>query len=233
MRGGVGVHVRVFQPTLPRGERRSCGWRGRPCSRGFNPRSRAGSDLPYAPFDQRVMAFQPTLPRGERHYRLNDPRYNKLVSTHAPARGATAAREGARGVVRVSTHAPARGATWRSRCPRSCCACFNPRSRAGSDTPKSGSRLVWELFQPTLPRGERQFPVCQHLSWVRWFQPTLPRGERRDWYCAPGWYETFQPTLPRGERPTQTLHALDLSAVSTHAPARGATRRPAEPSCTS
>ena len=79
----------TFQPTLPRGERRGSDQhaglpahisthaptRGatthspkhRWCTRYFNPRSHAGSDIRDAIIRDAIPKFQPTLPRGERH----------------------------------------------------------------------------------------------------------------------------------------------------------------------
>ena len=108
--------------------------------------------------------FQPTLPRGERleteSESTNGCRFNPrsragsdktldreaindiAVSTHAPARGATLPESVTIGApATVSTHAPARGAT----------AAWDVVRAPGS------------LFQPTLPRGERQAPLV-----VRW-----------------------------------------------------------------
>ena len=101
-----------FQSTLPRGERHARV--GRRCAMfaGFNPRSRAGSDAR----SRRVIVrarrlFQSTLPRGERPRQVATADRRNAVSIHAPARGATAMPR---------------------RCDRRT-ACFNPRSRAGSD----------------------------------------------------------------------------------------------------
>ena len=81
---------RMFQSTLPHGERppgRRPASMLRAC---FNPRSRTGSDAP-------------TLLREA---------CEMIVSIHAPARGATCTREVTpSGQVMVSIHAPARGAT--------------------------------------------------------------------------------------------------------------------------
>ena len=111
-RGVATARMQTFQSTLPRGERRSksimCSadrWfqstlprgerprvvRDSSCSHcGFNPRSRAGSDL-----------------RTSTVATLSD-----LVSIHAPARGATLlALHSLVDAMTVSIHAPARGAT--------------------------------------------------------------------------------------------------------------------------
>ena len=64
---------------------------------------------------------------------------------------------------------------------------FNPRSREGSD---AGLRVVWRggnLFQSTLPRGER-LADKDTLDRTYAFQSTLPRGER---------LPSVQPPLPR------------------------------------
>src|SRR5690606_10728758 len=99
-----------FQPTLPRGERPPATSTPRYGPPGFNPRSRAGSDGGSAHAAEQVH-----------------------VSTHAPARGATADKRPTLSDLRVSTHAPARGAT-------------------------IAYAVSWvdEKFQPTLPRGERR-----------------------------------------------------------------------------
>ena len=55
---------------------------------------------------------------------------------------------------------------------------FNPRSREGSDSLYILCIKVLELFQPTLPRGERLVSYIMDL-YDNQFQPTLPRGERR------------------------------------------------------
>ncbi len=77
-----------FQSTLPRGERRN-----------FN-QTKGG---PYQ--------FQSTLPRGERQRCCFLNVRARLVSIHAPARGATRAARRFAPYRNVSIHAPARGAT--------------------------------------------------------------------------------------------------------------------------
>ncbi len=127
------IKIREFQSTLPRGERRP-NKRVNGSGTCFNPRSRAGSDLLFChlsgdniSFNPRSRAgsdagmncslpwysrFQSTLPRGERR---DDPRLHSLA------------------VGQVSIHAPARGATRPNKRVNGSSACFNPRSRAGSD----------------------------------------------------------------------------------------------------
>ena len=101
-----------------------------------------------------------------------------IISIHAPARGATFYNDNIMCFDVISIHAPARGATqwgvWVTAYARN----FNPRSRKGSDfkdmtvlynilyisihAPARGATKVDdidqkldELFQSTLPQGER------------------------------------------------------------------------------
>ena len=55
----------------------------------------------------------------------------------------------------VSIHAPAWGATMASPSYTCVLQCFNPRSRVGSDTDAEVAKTVADMFQSTLPRGER------------------------------------------------------------------------------
>ena len=120
--------------------------------RGFNPRARAGRDK-NKPATAKSGAFQSTRPRGARptviYFVLPLPCFNpraragrdlltddeidkRIVSIHAPARGATYSGYSRSCGTFVSIHAPARGATYRfEHCftPNS----FNPRARAGRD----------------------------------------------------------------------------------------------------
>ena len=102
-----------------------------------------------------------------------------------------------------------------------------------------------QMFQSTLPRGERLFllrsgktliPVSIHapargattvpVVAVRMgrFQSTLPRGERPSPQYVRTMEEAFQSTLPRGERHGTTWRRNAMQSVSIHAPARGATK---------
>ncbi len=213
----------LFQPTLPRGER-------------------LASLIPLLG----LRSFQPTLPRGERHKpvklltdngiisthapargatdRSEDLRTGFFISTHAPARGATAPVAGALGYNMISTHAPAGGATEKHTSQMSGTRYFNPRSRGGSDldsqnrtgvrcnfNPRSrgGSDrrillIAWDLIYISThaPAGGATASCkCYRLS-GNLFQPTLPRGERLQELGKAIIKLLFQPTLPRGERQT-------------------------------
>ena len=98
-----------FQPTLPHGERLYRAKQASP-AQNFNPRSRTGSDLGQPVREPQRKQFQPTLPHGERPQKrllradllYFNPRSrtgsddgkdyidaDTIISTHAPARGAT------------------------------------------------------------------------------------------------------------------------------------------------
>ena len=119
-----------FQSTLPRGERHITG--ATTCSRlNFNPRSHEGSDM-IAPYDwQLLQVFQSTLPRGERHKR---PLFFVCEANFNPRshEGSDQTLSSVRCSPQISIHAPTRGAT---------------------DNIIDEQRD--ELFQSTLPRGER------------------------------------------------------------------------------
>ena len=121
----------------------------------FNPRSREGSDVyTYLPI-MVLRIFQSTLPRGERLSIFESSNTSRIISIHAPARGATyfptchffdnsiSIHAPARGATNIrftsaslnsiSIHAPARGATRRTNRKMAQQTNFNPRSREGSD----------------------------------------------------------------------------------------------------
>ena len=98
--------------------------------------------------------------------------------------------------------------------------CFNPRSRTGSDlvppdvllvpvvsihAPERGAtsdsrfHLLPEVFQSTLPNGERPQPISGRRP-TKMFQSTLPNGERPQPISGRRPTKMFQSTLPNGER---------------------------------
>ena len=171
------VYERLFQSTLPQGERRSALW------------------PPQWPHQ-----FQSTLPQGERPARRYLPPHCLGISIHAPARGATIVPNPSRAAGLISIHAPARGATCRSIAGGTWTSQFQSTLPQG-ERPTTG--LSWSAptkFQSTLPQGERH--VAPHyLGNSSRFQSTLPQGERRN--LLKGWIVgyLFQSTLPQGERP--------------------------------
>ena len=84
---------------------------------------------------------------------------------------------------------------------------FNPRSRVGSDNREICDPLLLDMFQSTLPRGERlAFGIIDSMPTM--FQSTLPRGERLMNGLTQAMSVKFQSTLPRGERHLQIIGYL-------------------------
>ena len=129
----------------------------------------------------------------------------EVVSTHAPAKGATLFDDQARRRALVSTHAPAKGATFAIKPICTPKISFNTRSREGSDP--QFYRLVQPTskFQHTLPRRERPKRAVAVFVALR-FQHTLPRRERLVPTPLILLSQQFQHTLPRRER----LHKRSL-----------------------
>ena len=190
---------KVFQSTLPQGERRRWGdsplfeneisihaptrgaTTGRPVKRcglsDFNPRSHKGSDL-------------------LRHARLELIQ----ISIHAPTRGATIANNLHLFGKTISIHAPTRGATHEADKQQWYAYDFNPRSHKGSDEIPADTVIATPVISIHAPtRGATDMPVAcsqQNLS----FQSTLPQGERPLMIRIIRTEDIFQSTLPQGER---------------------------------
>ncbi len=192
----------------------------------FNPRPPArGSDFFTARLSPKMLLFQSTLPRGERHLADAEMEIENEFQSTLP--------RGERRLLRtllpsnyiVSIHAPARGATTDQPSGKSCCAGFNPRSREGSD-----AILIFrfggnQVFQSTLPRGERRgYRGLIQKSESR-FNPRSREGSDVSARRKATTRFMFQSTLPRGERHVETDMSPDSLLVSIHAPARGATRK--------
>ena len=245
-RGATGLSVhqstcRKFQSTLPRGERpgRRASERS---SNNFNPRSHEGSDsvaqatdLPHAHFNPRshegsdkprrsgtagVQNFNPRSHEGSDLWRSCRCQI-RLISIHAPTRGATSLERRKDSIMQISIHAPTRGATARRK------VYLSPYQ-----------------FQSTLPRGERH-KIPHKLCPCPLFQSTLPRGERRPspcWVrCLPGHFNPrshegsdrevlpfsrhlshFNPRSHEGSD-KDPADGMDACCISIHAPTRGAT----------
>ena len=144
----------AFQSTLPRGERRV--W----ClplllpAQYFNPRSHEGSDEMPTTRSSWHTYFNPRSHEGSdvgderlagvlRVISIHAPTRGATVaglhrdthahiSIHAPTRGATEDKTSLIAAINISIHAPTRGATG-SHCRRQPGAYFNPRSHEGSD----------------------------------------------------------------------------------------------------
>ena len=99
---------------------------------------------------------------------------------------------------------------------------FNPRSREGSDKLPSLNHSTLVTFQSTLPRGERPC-VRLFLSQDTNFNPRSREGSDHCPKRKSIVKKKFQSTLPRGERRAVAFLPSLLTAISIHAPARGAT----------
>jgi len=174
-----------FQSTHPRGVRRQVLTLSPQCRIGFNPRTREGCDA---------------LPG-------DCSRSVRLVSIHAPARGATRNRGSQARTFAVSIHAPARG------CDRKCLLVAKIVGRFNPTHPSAGATNLQALF------SAKSITSLGAIS----FQSTHPRGVR------------LPSKLPAPRFPLVSIHAPARGAtshfqlskclleVSIHAPARGAT----------
>ncbi len=211
----------MFQPTRPHGARQGV----RPTDnhgRMFQPTRPHGARRSKRIEDAISNVFQPTRPHGARRRLDRLLRQQAQVSTHAPARGATATGPVPRWPAAVSTHAPARGATG-----------VEARGRR------------FRSFQPTRPHGARLTGGCRGgfglgvsthapargATWAsstapctrECFNPRARTGRdqlRWEKSSHPDW---FQPTRPHGARLILSGSVVVPKDVSTHAPARGAT----------
>ncbi len=237
----------LFQPTRPHGARpaswalavaglevsthapargaTNCAGKKAHTLTGFNPRARTGRDLGQLDRALYTRVFQPTRPHGARPILSGSVVVPKDVSTHAPARGATPRWFQTRRKGPVSTHAPARGATTGSVTGDLPGNVSTHAPARGATAAGGGSARRQSTFQPTRPHGARHASMFSGCCVMK-FQPTRPHGAR---HPAPGNAADgmqFQPTRPHGARPASAM-ALELThAVSTHAPARGATCSP-------
>ena len=166
----------LFQSTLPRGERRlqlrfsrwgirisihapargatTTTWQPRQTSYNFNPRSREGSDF------GKIMKYLSEVDFNPRSREGSDCSSRALI--YILHNFNPRSREGSDKIIDkplpihpISIHAPARGAT-----KTGCTVCGK------------------QIFQSTLPRGERPGLTLYGKS-TQIFQSTLPRGERR------------------------------------------------------
>ncbi len=98
---------------------------------------------------------------------------------------------------------------------------FNPRSRVGSDMKANLDVAEAQLFQSTLPRGER-LGANKACVACKVFQSTLPRGERLVMLLLTGSICHFNPRSRVGSDQELVKWYKDLE-ISIHAPAWGAT----------
>ena len=142
----------------------------------FNPRTHTGCDICYGDTVPDGCKFQSTHPHGVRHVVIIPFAPSKIVSIHAPTRGATintlfivekrkfqsthphGVRQCVillfRGQTAVSIHAPTRGATQRRPIRIPPRHCFNPRTHTGCDPSKAPyNTSAWRCFNPRTHTG--------------------------------------------------------------------------------
>ncbi len=193
--------VKLFQSTLPHGERRGQPRKGRRVINRFNPRSRMGSDVI-----------------------SNACRWLLLVSIHAPAWGATYVRIILAHSYKGFNPRSRMGSDQLNPHRRRFARCFNPRSRMGSDLTMEQLRRTVKEFQSTLPHGERPFVFLSSKA-IRKFQSTLPHGERHKDRGQRPMLKSFNPRSRMGSDWSSWKKCTRIS-VSIHAPAWGATTSP-------
>ena len=167
----------------------------------FNPRTREGCDY---------------SPRFVSHF-------GRIISIHAPARGATPISYFNSSTASISIHAPARGATsdrvQRARAPRD----FNPRTREGCDVScLKVCKISIKYFNPRTREG-CDTNASGVATFKTQFQSTHPRGVRPLHFVFTQFSQLFQSTHPRGVRLMFLSSKLMFANISIHAPARGAT----------
>ncbi len=200
----MAVHVAAaeFQSTPPRG--------GRPLPHvvdaasyaRFNPRPRAGGDeRPRQRMRQRSRCFNPRPRAGGDSYRCASTRRRDRVSIHAPARGATSS----------------------ARCDATSQIAFQ------STPPRGGRRPLRRYARQALsvsihaPARGATTPHDQRVELRAGFNPRPRAGGDASTSAEIAGRVEFQSTPPRGGRPRRALTTRRQSAVSIHAPARGAT----------
>ncbi len=167
-----------FNPRSHEGSDARCGYRSFRDGRYFNPRSHEGSDGNRSRAWSKIQRFQSTLPRGERRITIHifgdqlqdfNPRSHEgsditntsfililmAISIHAPTRGATKSCGGVPRIKAISIHAPTRGAT-EEECAEIEEWVISIHAPTRGATGVSHLIEIANLFQSTLPRGERR-----------------------------------------------------------------------------
>ena len=171
----------------------------------FNPRTRVGCDAALKVKATNQIQLQSPHPRGVRQRGTAKSKIEQTLSIHAPAWGATQHIGQQEVYTKVSIHAPAWGATPTAR----------PR------------RPIQRKFQSTHPRGVRRCCRCPSGCPSRCFNPRTRVGCDAKAIADKDREYLFQSTHPRGVRHAASAGRDPQTGVSIHAPAWGATSRPA------
>ena len=186
----------------------------------FNPRSHEGSDQTALIIARERWIFQSTLPRGERRLQIWVMKCSLRFQSTLPRGERQYFHFCSKMLKKISIHAPTRGATTFPGTFRSTYNYFNPRSHEGSDMIAPYDWQLLQVFQSTLPRGERLLMFCLIVPLLNFnprshegsdILPVPPPAAVSISIHAPTRGATviyshkkesrrFQSTLPRGER---------------------------------
>ena len=148
-----------------------------------------------------MFLFQSTLPWRERQNMPILPQMWKMISIHAPMKGATR-----------QTHKYCRQTVN-----------FNPRSHEGSDDKEWRKYDSVGYFNPRSPEGSDDGYTTKAYTYYL-FQSTLPWRERLHGDILWCHIARFQSTLPWRERLSISKSIPSPETISIHAPMKGATR---------
>ena len=144
----------------------------------FNPRSREGSDPWRRGLQKYYLCFNPRSREGSDEYDIWAEVRPRVVSIHAPAKGATSVLSSTIFCTLFQSTLPRR-----ERRPVSpftkYASGFNPRSREGSDGGDSGGKSYYYEVSIHAPAKGATPPQVLRIMQRQAFQSTLPRRERR------------------------------------------------------
>ncbi len=175
-----------------------------------------------------LLRFQSTRPRGARPLSLFAVPRPRVVSIHAPTRGATASAVPGRVWFVVSIHAPTRGAT-------ALCLVYYQRGEVSIHAPTRGATRLHNcghdvdavsIHAPTRGATCRRGP---NRRGGRGFNPRAHAGRDSAQTHVLSPVDGFQSTRPRGARRLLCELVPLHRSVSIHAPTRGATSRRGAP----
>ena len=148
---------------------------------------------------------------------------DKTIFQSTPPRGGRL-KHGVRRVRtgKISIHAPARGATGRLICRIRFSIYFNPRPRAGGDTP-DGTAIGIALISIHAPARGATYEDPSDIVDVLVFQSTPPRGGRQKQFVKFVSLALISIHAPARGATYPDKHPHDQHGISIHAPARGAT----------
>ena len=187
----------------------------------FNSRPSARGDAAAKAAHQSVVISIHAPPRGATKnggYKLTDDR----ISIHAPPRGATL-RHGRRArSVRISIHAPPRGATLPEREKAGLVCHFNSRPSARGDQVSDERAELQRISIHAPPRGATR-RGCEYPQGADYFNSRPSARGDKDGMPSGKTEAIFQFTPLREGRRCQRSNEGPESAISIHAPPRGAT----------